>query len=76
MLHAGLYFLNASATTLIVPAEANMPFLNQLESWMIRHVIIKNGSALNQEQRDEFTSFDYINTNILGAGVDTFLHKF
>lgn len=76
MLHAGLYFLNASATTLIVPAEASMPLCNQLELRMGWHMVIKNGSALNQEQRDEFTSFDYINTNILGAGVDTFLHKF
>jgi hypothetical protein len=43
MLHAGLYFFNASATTWIVLAEANIPFSHQLESRVGFHMIIEKG---------------------------------
>lgn len=38
-------------------------------------MIVESGRFL-EARSDVFTSFDYIDTNILGAGVDTFLHKF
>jgi hypothetical protein len=75
MLHAGLYFLNASATTWIVPAEANMPLFHQPESRMGRHVGLESGRGLEVRIKRWITSLDYINTDILSASVDAFLHK-
>lgn len=39
-------------------------------------MIVESGWFHEIRTRDEFTSLDYIDTNILSAGVDTFLHKF
>jgi hypothetical protein len=74
MLHAGLYFFNASATTWMVLAEANIPFSHQLESRLGWYINVENVQFLGS--KDKEMNLPVLTTSIPTSSAQASIHFF